>query len=322
LTAMRWICRALVTVVLLSEAACFSIAADTPPEALVLIPDLPRASDLAAAPGGQSVACVDDATGAIIVVEPRDPRGKRVAVDAPAAGQPRPVAVGFIDDTVLAAVCQAGAEWSLCTWRLRGNAAVESTAMLQSVPLARCDEDRVDVHLVISHLRGWLAVIGLEPEVVRAPIAGVHVGRITTRHCPQMRAGSRVVAATLGPENELVVCTADAAAEAAGTVAYYGVDGRRLLDLDTGLRGIRDAAFAADGSALYVVAGEAREPEQPAGLWRLDGGLKDGRQVIRPRLIASLADPVAVACPTPRSIIVTQGTPDRTVVQIEPEDEP
>jgi hypothetical protein len=292
-------------------------------ESLPLFSDLPRAADLAAAPGGQSVACVDAASGVIVVFDPRNPGAKRAAVDVPKAGQPVPVALGFIDDTVLAAVCRAGNEWSLRTWRLRGEAAIEPSNALQALPLGRCDARPEAVHLVVGRSRGWLVVTGLDPPVVRAPIAGRFVGRFTARLCPRLEPGTRPVAATVGPDDELVVCTTASGTDGTtDAVGYFGVDGRRLLGLDTGLRGIRDAVFAADGTAIYVVATASGSAAEPAGLWRLDASLKDGRQAIRPRLIASLADPVAVASPTPRSIIVTQGTPDRTVVQIEPEDEP
>ena len=308
-----------VAIVVLVAAAFVPAVAGIQP----LVSDLPRAADLAAAPGGQSVACVDAAAGAIVVFDPRNPAVKRVAVDSPKGGEPLPVALAFVDDTVLAAVCRAGTDWSLRTWRLRGEAAVESSDTLQTLPLGRCDAKPDAVHLVVGRSRNWLAVTGLCTPVVRAPLAGIHVGRFTSRHCPRLEAGTRPVAATAGPDDELVVFTAEAGLDGATeAVAYFGADGRRLLGLDTGLRGILDAVFAADGSAVYVVATASGSADEPAGLWRLDAGLKDGRQAIRPQLIAPLAAPVAVACPTPRSIIVTQGLRDRTVVQVEPEDEP
>jgi len=313
---MRGVRGAVVIAVVLAAASLSPAAAEVRP----LVSDLPRAADLAASPAGQSVACVDQASGAIVLLDPRHPGTKRVAVDPPAAGQPVPVALGFVDDTVLAAVCRAGEEWSLRTWRLRADAAVEASAAMQTVALPRGDGEPAAVHLVVGRARGWLAVTGLDPLVVRAPLAGVSVGRFSARHCPRVAAGSLPVAAAVGPGGELVVCTAESGPDGTtDAVAYYGVDGGRLLDLGTGLRGIRDLAFAPDGSAVYVVAAASGSADAPAGLWRLDASLEDGRQAIHPRLVAPLDEPVAVACPAPTLIVVAHGSPERVVAQVEPE---
>jgi hypothetical protein len=293
-------------------------AADVRP----LLTDLPRAGDLAVAAEGQSVACVDEASGAIVVIDPDSGRSSRVAVAAPAASGARPVAVAFIADTVLAAVCLSETEWSLRTWRLRPTEPVEAESPLQSLSLGgAADREPGMVHLVVSRSSRWLAVVGLDPPVLRAAIGGVRVGPPTARLCPQLGAGRRAVAATVGPDDELVLIIRDEkAGQPIESVAFFGTDGRCLLDLETGLSDIRDVAFLADGSSLYVVAANAAG--RRAGLWRLDAAARDGRQVIRPELVAELPEPRAIVSASPRAVIVTQGAPDRSVVLIQTVDAP
>jgi hypothetical protein len=282
-----------------------------------LLADLPRAGDLAMAADGQVVACIDEAGGAIVVIEPDSGRSGRVAVTPPAEGGARPVAIAFLDDTVLAAVCRSAGEWSLRTWRLRPAQPVDAATPLQSLALGGGpDRPPEAVHLVVSRSGRWLAVVGLDPPVVRAAIGGVRVGPATPRLCPQLAAGRRPVAATVGPDDELVLVTgSETAGQAVESVALYGMDGRCLLDLETGLRGIRDIGFAADGSSLHVVAAAAAG--QRAGLWRLDAAAREGRQVIRPGLVAELPQPRALVVTNPREAVVTQGSPDRSVVTIQ-----
>lgn len=307
---MRAIWLALVSAALFTEPVLE--AADVRP----LLTDLPRAGDLALAADGQIVACIDERTGAIVVIEPGSGQSSRVAVAAPAVGDARPVALAFIDDTVLAAVCRSGDAWSLRTWRLRPTEPVAAESPVQSLELESAAERAAgDVRLVVSRSSRWLAVVGLEPPVLRAALGGVRIGPLTARLCPQLGAGRRPLAAAVGPDDELVlITTGQGVGQSIESVAFYGTDGRCLLDLETGLRGIRDVAFSADGSSLYVVA--ASMADQHAGLWRLDAAARDGRQVIRPELVAELPDPRAIVSPDPRTVVVTQGTPDRSVVQI------
>ncbi|MGB8852590.1 MAG: hypothetical protein WCC69_03390 [Pirellulales bacterium] len=288
-------------------------AADVRP----LLTDLPRAGDLALAADGQIVACVDEGTGAIVVIEPGSGQPSRIAVTATPAGGARPVALAFIDDTVLAAVCRSGDAWSLRTWRLRPAEPVDAEPPLQSLELESAAERTAGaVHLVVSRSSRWLAVVGLDPPVVRAAIGGVRIGPPSARLCPRFETGRRPLAAAVGPDDEFVLITAgERAGQSTESVAFYGTDGRCLLDLETGLSGIRDVAFSAGGSSLYVVA--ATVADQRAGLWRLDAVAQDGRQVIRPELVVELQEPRALVCPDPRSAVVTQGAPNRSVVQIQ-----
>jgi len=286
-------------------------------DARPLLTDLPRAGDLAMAADGQVVACVDEASGAVVVIEPRSGPSSRIAVAAPPAGGARPVAIAFIDDIMLAAVCRSGGEWSLRTWRLRPSEPVAAESTVQSLDLGPAAHRTAEsVHLVVSRRSRWLAVVGLEPAVLRAAIGGVRVGPVTARLCPQLGAGRRPVSAAVGPDDELVLITqGQGAGQSVESVAFYGTDGRCLLDLETGLRGIRDVAFAGDGSNVFVVA--TSTADQRSGLWRLDAAARDGRQVIRPELVTALPDPRALVCPDARTVFVTQGAPDRSVVHVE-----
>jgi hypothetical protein len=301
----------------IAAMALFAVRGSEAADVRPLFADLPRAGDLAMAADGQIVACIDEAGGAIVVIEPGTGRSSRVAVTPPAEGGARPVAIAFIDDTVLAAVCRSASAWSLRTWRLRPAQPVEAASPLQSLALGGGPEHPPEaVHLVVSRSGRWLAVVGLDPPVVRAAIGGVRVGPATPRLCPQLAAGRRLVAASVGPDDELVLVTgSETAGQAVESVALYGTDGRCLLDLETGLRGIRDIGFAADGSSLHVVAASAAG--QRAGLWRLDAAAREGRQVIRPQLVAELPQPRALVCTNPREAVVTHGNPDRSVVTIQ-----
>ena len=301
----------------IAAMALFAVRGSEAADVRPLFADLPRAGDLAMAADGQIVACIDEAGGAIVVIEPGTGRSSRVAVTPPAEGGARPVAIAFIDDTVLAAVCRSASAWSLRTWRLRPAQPVEAASPLQSLALGGGPEHPPEaVHLGVSRSGRWLAVVGLDPPVVRAAIGGVRVGPATPRLCPQLAAGRRLVAASVGPDDELVLVTgSETAGQAVESVALYGTDGRCLLDLETGLRGIRDIGFAADGSSLHVVAASAAG--QRAGLWRLDAAAREGRQVIRPQLVAELPQPRALVCTNPREAVVTHGNPDRSVVTIQ-----
>ena len=39
--------------------------------------------------------------------------------------------------------------------------------------------------------------------------------------------------------------------------------------------------------------------------------------MVRPELVTELPDPLAIVCPDPRAVVVTQGAPDRSVVQVQ-----
>jgi len=274
---------------------------------------------LAVTANGQKLACImgEDKSGAanaIVACDSTAGAGRREIVTAPAADQPVPLALGFIDMTVLVAVCRSGDEWSLRTWRLRPDGPADPAEPLQTVRLGRATGVAVGVSLVVSRSREWLVVTGLPeplPAVLRAAIAGVRVGPPSARHCPHLAPGVRPVAVTVGPQDELVLIERHSDVPPAGdAVSFFDATGLCLLRLDTGLTAIRDAAFAPEARVLWVVADDA-SPRQPrGGLWRLDATLRGGRQAVAAVPVADLPGPLAVACPTKTAVLVTHPRAD------------
>jgi hypothetical protein len=276
---------------------------------------------------GQRLACItagdDSADGAgshgggIVACDPATGAGRRMLVAPPAADQPVPLALGFIDMTVLAAVCRSGDEWSLRTWRLRPDAPADPSEPLQTVSLGRATGSAAGVGLAVSHSREWLVVTGLPaplPAVLRAAIAGVRVGPLSARHCPALAPGVRPVAVTVGPRDELVLIERQSNAPPAGdavippagdAVSFFDATGLCLLRLDTGLTAIRDVAFAPEAGVLWVVADDDAPRLPQGGLWRLDATLRGGHQAVVAVPVADLPAPLAVACPTKKSVLVT-----------------
>jgi hypothetical protein len=84
------------------------------------------------------------------------------------------------------------------------------------------------------------------------------------------------------------------------------------------LADVRGAAFARDGSSLWVIAGDVGgDGRQPAGLWRLDAVIREGSQAVRPTCVVRLADPLAVAAVSDNSLVVVHGTLPRTISRID-----
>jgi len=228
---------------------------------------------------------------------------------------PQPIAVAVVDRRLLAAVCRSGSAWTLETWSLdtpsleAGGAATQ----LQSLELGSAEGSSAGVSLAVSPTGGWLAIAGLPPPlapVQRAAIAGRRLSPPSSRNCP--RPAARPTAIVVSPADELVVFEAPSG-DGSVAVAFHGLGGRELLRLDTGLESVRGAGFdPADGSLF--VAGERRDGAgRVSGLWRLDAALADGRQVIRPVLVAPLAGPLSMAVVAAGTAAVASGTDGRTL---------
>lgn len=173
---------------------------------------------------------------------------------------------------------------------------------------------------MVARSREWIAVVGLPaplPSVLRAPIAGARLAAASDRSCPKLPAGTQLLAAAAGPADELVLVTAGRpgpgdAGPAADLVTYYSNAGRPLLALDSGLRGIRAAAFGRDDGRLWVVA------EEPApGLWRLDAAFVDGRQTIRGSHVARFATAAGLVSIADRAIAALTATPGMRLVRLD-----
>ena len=275
---------------MLAVAACLVARAADPSVSLLL--DDPAAGGLASSAGASLLACVDDATGDIVVLDAFTPHGRRTVV--PGATRPRPEAIGWLDPRTLAAVCRAGDEWSLQTWRVEADGA----AAVQSIPLGRAAGPTPGVGLAVGREQRWLVVSGLPPPlepIQRAAIVGGRIGPLSSRRCPRLDAGVQPAAVTVGPRDELVVVERRPDPTAGDAVSFHATSGACLLRLDTRLMNIRGIAAGSGDEGLWVVAGAAPTGEtSAAGLWRLDAAFAAGRQVIAPRLVLQLRDPRAV----------------------------
>lgn len=281
---------------------------------------------VAATANGQSIAILDDTRRVIRAFEASRPDSRRDLVGPAAADAAEFVAVGYLTGDVVAAVCRAGAEWSLCTYRTAPDGPVDAGSPLQRVVIgvASGDPDRID--LAVSHARGWLAITGLPaplPPVLRAAVAGVRVGPLAARGCPDLGAATLAVAATVSPADELVLVVRGAAQPGATRpdgdeeIAFFDLAGRELLRLPTGLREIRGLEFGREDQALWAAGADARGR---SGVWRLDAALADGRQVIRPVLMAAFDSPRDLVCSSPRAMVLVHGAAEDRVAVIDPAD--
>lgn len=275
------------------------------------------ASDLACPANGQTVYCLDPRTSAVAAVDPQAAATRRTVIGpAPAAG-PRPLAIACIDSNTLAAVCRDGDAWSLRTWRLQPDAAVEFSAPLQELALGAAAESAAPPRLLVGPSRDWLLVAGLPaplPPLLRGPIAGTRVGKIADRSCPPLADQGRVAAVAANRLDETVLFTARG--DRTVRLSFHDLSGRTLLDLDSMLPSIRDAACSPADGTLWVIGGDG-SADRPAGLWRLDAALDGGRQIVRPVCIARLADPQAVACISNTAVVVAHGGSGRTLVRLD-----
>lgn len=304
-----------IVAVLLAVAGGTSPAATGPAEP----PFGPR---LAATANGQTIAASDESRRSITAFDASRPNARRVLVGPAAADAAAFVAVGYLTGDVVAAVCRAGDEWSLCTYRTAPDGPVEAGSPLQRIPIGTGSGSSEQVDLAVSHARGWLAVTGLPaplPQVLRAAVAGVRVGPLTDRGCPGLAADVVPVAAAVSPADELVLVLRSARAEepqATGEeVAFYDLLGRELLRLPAGLASIRGLEFGRGDQALWAVASG---PTGRSGLWRLDAALADGRQAIRPALVAPLESPRDLVTCSPRAIVVVSDGATGRLTVIDP----
>jgi len=286
-------------------------------EVVPLPADLPAAGRLAMTANGQTLACIDAARRVIVALDPIGGTVRRDLVAAAHADLPGPAAVGFLPGDVVALVCRAGDEWSLRTFRTAPDAAADPAAPLQVITLGVAAGPAARVSLAVSHVRGWLAVTGLPeplPPVLRAAVAGVRLGPLRDRGCPKLPAGLRPVDAAVGPADELVLALrGDGQAD---QIAFYDGTGQELLRLPSGLRETHGIAFGRGDGMLWATGELAAGPS--AGLWRLEAAVRDGRQAIRPVLVATATAPHDVVSASERAVLVVAGEPVRRILRIDP----
>lgn len=305
---------ALVTRVAPADAAPSAVAVD---QAAVLLDGLPAVGAVAVTADGRLVCRIDERRGAIVGFDPLDPATRRDAVGPVPPGGAVPVEIAFVDESVIAAVCRSGDDWSLRTWRLAAGETVDAGSPLQELPLGRAAGSAEGVRMAASRLGDWLAIAGLPPplpQLERRAVAGVRVGPATPRSCPRIASDTRVVAVAAGPADELVLFERPASG-GADVVSFHGPSGGCLLRLDTGLHTIRDAVCGI-GNGLWVTAGDSASPEEQEGLWRLDARLDASRQAIRPVLVVGVPKVGAIAA-AGRMLVVGHGRDGSRLVQID-----
>jgi len=296
---------------------------------VTLVDDVPGAGRLAAPATGQTLYLLDDTARSVTAVDPFAPARRWRALgptdlDAGSAEAVRPAALACIDSSTLAVACHVGGEWSLRVFRLAPpNAAEPAPRLLQSLALGAAPAAAGATDVFVSETRDWLAVTGLPaplPAALRAPIAGARLGGFSTRLCPRLPPPGRLVAATGSPFDEWVLFLRRKGSPPDLTrIEFHATAGRqRLLDLDLGLAGVRDAASCRGDGTLWVVADG--EPGNPAGsgLWRIDAVLEAGRQAVRPVLVAGLPQPLSVVCLSERAVAISGGGERRRVILVNP----
>ena len=277
---------------------------------------------VAATANGQTIAASDQSRRTISAFDASRPDARRVLVGPAAADAAEFVVVGYVTGDVVAAVCRAGDDWSLCTYRTAPDGPVDAGSPLQRIPIGTGSGGSEQVDLAVSHARGWLAVTGLPaplPPVLRAAVAGVRVGPLTDRGCPGLADDVIPVAAAVSPADELVLALRTSSAEEApaggDAIGFFDLGGKELLRLPAGVRGIEGLEFGRGDETLWVTAAD---PAGRAGLWRLDAAFAAGRQAIRPTLVAPLEAPGDLVSSSPRAIVVVQGGSPARMTVIDP----
>lgn len=299
---------------LVSVVGSLAVAADVTPPGIESL----RVSRITAAPNGQMIYGIDESRRAVVAID-SSLVGRLRDVVAPAEeGSAVPVTLAALPGDILAVVCRAGDEWSLRTYRGRPAEPAAAEQPLQELRLGVAAGVEIP-SLAVSRSRDWFVVAGLPPPLpplVRAAFAGGGV-RLRPEEPPVKGRVGRPLAVAVGPGDDLVMVEAAEPRGPAGLV-YIGPGGRELLRLDAGLVDVRGAAFARDGSAVWVIAGEAGgDGHQPAGVWRLDAVIRDGVQAVRPTCVARLDEPVDLAAISDRSLVVVHGAGPRTVSRVD-----
>jgi len=273
--------------------------------------------NLAGAASGRTALVIDATRRGIVAVEGLGAKDATVrvreVVSPPTSRQGLPVAIGSLRGDVVAAVCRAGDEWDVRTYRIRTGGAADFGHPEARVPLGNSGGAADRVELVVSGSRDWLAVTGLPlplPTVVRGVFAGTGL-RLLPGGDRADDDDARPVAATVSPADELVLF--EAVGDAAARVVFLAPSGRTLLRLDTGLTNVRAAAFDRVAGRLWVAAG------RPARLWRLDAEMRDGEQAVRATPVGPdrSADLLGLIGGPGESLVVLEGGTPQQVLRLD-----
>jgi hypothetical protein len=282
---------------------------------------LPGVVRLAASVNGQAVRCLDGDRGALVSFE-----GDRLATVRDVVGPLadfRCSALGCLPGDLVVAVGQTEGAWELRSYRIEPGTTADPGSPLQKIPLGDAAEPALRIDVVVSSNRGWLAVVGLPPPlspVLRAAVAGVRIGPLSDRSCPDFPPGSRPMAATVSPRDELVIVTSPeprTAEESQGdAVAFYDLTGRERARFATGVTAVQGISFDRQGETLCVAGRGIGDGS--VGVWRLEATLVAGRQAIRPTLVALVAAPQDLVSVAERRFMMLSSDPAGTLLQVDP----
>ncbi len=303
-----------------------SRAAVAEPAVLTVLEGIASAGPLAVTRTGQTLSVLEPSQRRIVAIDPAEPLKRWTALDAAADDTATIEAMTSLDSSTLIAVWRSGEEWSLRVHRVRppGDDMAEA-ATLQTLPLGRAaGTARIDV--VVSPSRNLVAVAGLPsplPPLLRGRITGARLDGPTDRRCPSDGA-RRPAGVAFGPGEEWILLTVPAATpDAEARLAWFSpAGGDPLLELDTGLPGVRDAAWDNEGGLLYALGGLPGSASHPEGLWRVDAALVDRRQTCRPVCVARFAAPHSLVCLPRHTVMVSQAAGMGRVTRVSVPDEP
>lgn len=289
------------------------------PAGVVVADDLRGPLRLAISPTGQVLYALRGGEGDVLAIDLDDPTRRWQAV----AARPgmKALAVGAIDSGTLAIVGREGDSLSLRVHRLAAPGMPPGESEVQSVPLGVTGAAGGEVRIVVSPSRDWLAVTGLPeplPRVARATITGTRLGAISERRCP--RTSQRPSAVAVGNHSEWILFGPSRDADGQGAMlSWFSPSGaQRLLDLDSGLDSVNDAAIGKADDVLWVLAPGGNGAQRQSGLWRIDAALSDSRQVAVPVAVAPLETPTALV-PLPKGgVAVAHGTDPARIVRFPP----
>jgi sugar lactone lactonase YvrE len=158
---------------------------------------------------------------------------------------------------------------------------------------------------------GWLAVMPLpKPDQLASPQSYGRLTRLLPAEAGDALRGPRGIA--IGPQGELVVGQMGEIGERAdGRLTMYRMsDGKRLLDLPTGLYDITAIAYGtprppSNKPRLYALDFATSQPDA-AGLFRLDAQWRDGEIGVQATRIATLPHPTAMVFGPDGTLYVSQ----------------
>ena len=287
---------------------------------------IPGGMRLAATANGQAVRCLLGGQGTVVSFEPGRPADRRNVVGPGVPGMC--LAIGCLPGDVVAVVVREGEAWWLRTYRIEPGSTADPAAPLQEISLGAAAGDSGPIGLVASTARGWLALTGLPPPlppILRAPVAGVRIGPLSDRSCPKLPAGWRPVAATVSPRDELVLAleplppdgeSPDLATPAAAQIGFFDLSGRELARFETGVARLQATAFDRGGATLCVTGRGLADGR--TGVWRLEAIMREGRQAVRPVLVASHPTARDLVAGPDRGLIMLAADEAGTLLAIDP----